>query len=176
MTEKSLDTRWKRVEWIWLIFAGSVFVSALVVALSHMVDAESQQLFQLYRILIYFLLLAAGIAAFAFRHGTDSAVLSHHGRQGFIFVVYSVLLIVWQIIFIHVGMDVGKSKVEDILTLNIALGLLKLLLFSVSLFSYLRARDRVQLRSWRRVLLIIGAVIVVCFLVFVIVNLIAHNA
>ena len=54
VAEVSLETRWKRVEWIWLIFGGSVFVSALVVAMSHMVDADSQQLFLIYRILIYY--------------------------------------------------------------------------------------------------------------------------
>jgi hypothetical protein len=159
-----------------LIFGGSVFVSAIVVAISHMVDADSRQLFLIYRILVYFIFLTAGIASFAFRHGTDEAILSHHRRQGFTFIVYSVLLIAWQIVFMNTVMDIGSGKVEEILVLNMALGALKVFLFSVSLFGYLRARDHVQLRSFRRALLIIAAVLGVCCVLFVVINLIARNA
>jgi len=169
MKEVTVDQQWKRVQLIWVVFSGYVFISALLFALSSHIHGS---VYQIISVVLYFSIVGCAIASCAFRHGSDVAVLSHYSRQVFIFLLYSVLYWVWKFAYFSMISSLSAyklSKIADQIYVMNGFGYaIKMLLFAVSLYGLLRARDHIRLGSTRRIVnVIVGTVVCVAVLMLV---------
>lgn len=163
------------MQWIWLIFSAYVFITALIFALSSHIN---QSVYQVISVVLYFSIVGCAIASCAFRHGSNVAVLSHYSRQVYIFILYSVLYWIWNFAFFAMISSPAVHKLSAVVLNQIylmsAVGYgIKMLLFTVSIYGLLRARDHISLGRTRPIIkltLIILAIVYAIAMVIMLLN------
>jgi hypothetical protein len=149
MKEITIDQQWKRVQWIWYIYLGYTLLTTYIVLLH---SSVSIGLLQVLLSLSFLIFLGGVIAAFAFKPGSDPAVLSHYSRQIYVFCVFSVLHIVSISIFVMIlyAFQTGGYYLKDYLFWCVCVSIvIKFFLFAVSLFGVLRASNHIPISSTR---------------------------
>jgi hypothetical protein len=160
MKEISEETRWYRAQLIWLFYLVAIVTGSVIVYTLHMLPGDASLWFIVPLSMIlcvsYFAKISAFVASYAFQIGNSAKVLSHHKRQGRLFIVWFVLSLISFVVlrmqlddYYHYMNSIHHHdysyNTEAIMLLSIAFLAVQLIFFMVSVHGYLRARDCIGL-------------------------------
>ncbi len=160
MKEISEETRWHRAQLIWLFYVVVIVTGSVIVFTLHLLPSDASLWFIVPLSMIlcvsYFAKISAFVASYAFRFGNSAKVLSHHRRQGRLFIVWFVLsLILFMVVrhelssYYHYMNSIyhlnSPYDTETLILESIAFLAVQLMFFMVSVHGYLRSRDHIGL-------------------------------
>ena len=143
MKELTVESRWKRVKLIWAGFLCYALLAMLLTGLSQFMN---HGVVFVISIVLYLMLLSGFVTACALRNGNDPAVRSHLSRQIYVFVVFSILYILFLYSFFFYMLNpVGYRAMPLILIIFVFVVFTFLL--ATSLFGVIRSRYHAPLGS-----------------------------
>jgi hypothetical protein len=144
MKELTVESRWKRVKMIWAGFLCYTLLAMLLTGLSQFMNHGVVFVISM---VLYLMLLSGFVIACALRNGNDPAVRSHLSRQIYVFLVFSILYILFMYSFFFYMLNPVGYRGGLPLGLILFVFVVFTFLLATSLFGVIRSRYHAPLGS-----------------------------